>query len=170
MKHKILNLGCGNRLMENAINIDINPKTKADMILNLERRLPFRKNSIERIYCIHTLEHIDNAVQLIEEMWRVCKPWAKITIEVPYYKHPLAYCDLTHRHYFCESSFGHFTEEHCQSNYYTKARFRIRVTKLREKHRIKPSFLSPVESLRFELEVIKNSSFSPPPCGALPCP
>jgi ubiquinone/menaquinone biosynthesis C-methylase UbiE len=140
--------------MAGAINVDYNPKVNPDVVADFEKPLPFKDNSVEEIQCIHTLEHIEDAVGLIEEMWRVCKPNAKIIVEVPYYKSSLAYCDLTHKHYFCESSFGHFTEGHPQ-NYYSRARFKVKVTKLKCKHKIRPSFLSPVESLRFELEVIK---------------
>ena len=52
---KKLHLGCGSKIFEGWINIDMNPK--GDFTLDLREGLPFADNSVELIYTEHSLEH-----------------------------------------------------------------------------------------------------------------
>jgi len=160
MKYKILNLGCGNKPMENAINIDKNPKTKPDIILNLERKLPFKNNSVEAVHANHILAHLRDVYKVMDEVYRVCKNGAKIYIEVPYYKSPLAFTNLEHKHFFTEKTFEYCfntAKEDNEFRNYVKYRFSIDSMKLiKEKHRFLPGLLCPVDSIRVVLTVVKK--------------
>ena len=82
--HKRLHLGCGSKLFQGWINIDMN--LKGDITLDLREGLPFADNSVELIYTEHTLEHFyreHDAPFLLGECHRVLKPGAWIRITVP---------------------------------------------------------------------------------------
>ena len=88
MKIKKLNLGCGRKFKEGFINIDFEDFSYIGnnfMQLDLEKPLPFKDNSIDEVYCESCLEHIFNFYQLINEIYRVCKPDAKVTFLVPHF-------------------------------------------------------------------------------------
>lgn len=63
---------------------DYNPDIVGDI-----HDLPFRNNSKEAILCLAVLEHVENPIKAMEEMYRVLKPGGKILIYVPflYYYH-----------------------------------------------------------------------------------
>lgn len=44
---------------------------------------PFDDNSIDDITSIHTLEHLDNPLKVMCEIYRICKPNAEIFIQLP---------------------------------------------------------------------------------------
>ena len=55
-----LNYGCGEMKLEGFINIDIEKKVKPDLVCDLRKeKLPYKTNSVETIYCIHNIEHIE---------------------------------------------------------------------------------------------------------------
>lgn len=81
---KKLHLGCGSKIFEGWINIDMNPK--GDFTLDLREGLPFADNSVELIYTEHSLEHFyreHDAPFLLGECLRVLKPGARVRITVP---------------------------------------------------------------------------------------
>jgi len=91
-----LNLGCGNEKIKGYLNCDISKEVKPDKIVNLEKKLPFKNNSIDEIITNHTLEHIEKFIPLMEEFYRISKPGAIIKIRVPYFAYPGAFQDPTH--------------------------------------------------------------------------
>ncbi|WP_457549421.1 class I SAM-dependent methyltransferase [Archaeoglobus sp.] len=120
----ILDLGCGNRkVFESAIGIDI-IKTKAvDVIADIQN-LPFKDCSVDEIVCYQVLEHVDDVVKAMEEIWRVLKCGGRAIIEVPHVKGLDAFRDPTHKHFFTVASMEYFTPN-SEYNYYTKAKFKI---------------------------------------------
>jgi len=85
---------------------------------------PFADNSIEEIIADNILEHLDDVVVVMEELYRVCRNGAIIKISLPYYKSSGAFSDPTHKHFFTENSFQCFTVGH-EYHFYTKAKFKI---------------------------------------------
>lgn len=55
-----LNYGCGERKIEEFINIDIEPSIKPDLVCDLRKdAFPFENESIDEIWCLHNIEHIE---------------------------------------------------------------------------------------------------------------
>ena len=79
-----LHFGCGSRLKEGWINIDL--KDWADITLDLREPLPFRNDTCSIIYSEHFLEHIDYPepiTSLLMECRRVLKSGGILSIVVP---------------------------------------------------------------------------------------
>lgn len=92
MSEKIKNvqLGCGNHILDDYINIDINDK--ADIYWDVRKSLPFDDNSIEKIFSEHFFEHLDyptSANKVLEESYRILKDGGEIVIGVPDCDFPL---------------------------------------------------------------------------------
>lgn len=75
------------------------------------------------------LEHLEDVIKVIEELYRICQDGAILRIKVPYYKSSGAFTDPTHKNFFTESSFRYFSGED-EYSYYTKARFKVIKNKL----------------------------------------
>jgi SAM-dependent methyltransferase len=104
-----LNLGCGNDYKKRYINCDITDRVKVDKIVNLEEPLKmFKDNSINKIICFHTLEHIKNFVELMKELNRICKNNCIIHIKVPFYSAWGQFNDPTHVRFFTPFTFDYF--------------------------------------------------------------
>ena len=96
-----LNLGCGFNHLEGYLNVDQHPSTGADFVCNLETLpWPWEDNSIEEIQLKHVLEHLgqqtEKHLDIIKEIYRVCKSEALVVIEVPHPLHPDYLGDPTH--------------------------------------------------------------------------
>jgi len=118
MKKK-LDLGCGNRKMQGATGIDINPKTEADIIHDLNKTpYPLTESTFDEIFADNVIEHLDNVVKVMEEIHRISKPDGIIVIKVPYFRSRFAYIDPTHKHYFTVDSFSYFDPNHIHHTLY----------------------------------------------------
>jgi len=53
--------------------IDLRPGNGVDKIENIEK-LTFKNNSFDIIICIDTIEHVENPIKAVSEMFRVLKP------------------------------------------------------------------------------------------------
>ncbi|MFH1656543.1 MAG: methyltransferase domain-containing protein [Candidatus Nealsonbacteria bacterium] len=124
IKKMKLHLGCGNNYMKGYINCDYTNKVKVDKIVNLEKKLPFEDNSIDEIYSRNTFEHINDFMGLMKELYRICKPDAKLTIIVPYFSHYGAFQDPTHKRFFALRTFDYFDSKNSFS-YYSDVRFKV---------------------------------------------
>ena len=91
-----LNLGCGNDKKEGYLNCDISKDVRPDKIVDLEKKLPFKDNSVDEIYAKMVIEHINNLDLLFNEMYRICKNKAKILIRVPFFSSYHNFSDPTH--------------------------------------------------------------------------
>ncbi|MFZ1970831.1 MAG: methyltransferase domain-containing protein [Candidatus Nanoarchaeia archaeon] len=102
-----LNLGCGQVKLDGYLNCDISSTVNPDMVINLEKKLPFKDDSVDEIIAYHVIEHVWNIIPLINEMHRVVKKGGRIDIRVPYYSSSAAASDLTHLHPFSFTSFDY---------------------------------------------------------------
>lgn len=107
-----IDLGCGPRKKsQEYLGIDLFKMPGVDKVVNLEEhKLPFDTNSVDEVYTSHALEHINNLVPLIEEVWRILKPGGKFIVKTPHYKSENAFTDPTHVRLFTRESF-HFYDE-----------------------------------------------------------
>jgi hypothetical protein len=104
-----LNIGCGVFKKKGYINLDSSSSINPDQVWNLEKTpLPFKTNSIEEINAEHVLEHIQNFVPLINDLWRISKKGAIIKIKVPFYSSWGQFNDPTHVRFFTPFSFNYF--------------------------------------------------------------
>lgn len=125
-----LHLGCGKSKLPGFVGVDIASLKSVDVVCDLDHiPWPFKPSSTHECVLFHVLEHLQNTVQIMEEIWRICRPGALVRIIVPYYNSPGAFQDPTHVRFFTEQTFDYFTVDNARElslyNYYSKARFDI---------------------------------------------
>ena len=124
-----LNLGAGSDVKAGYINHDIVFLPGIDVVHNLnEYPWPWDNNSIDEIQVVDLLEHLDDFILAMEELYRVIKPGGSLHIKVPYWNSSFTYMDPTHKRGFHENTFHFFdpSKELCKlRHYYSHARFYI---------------------------------------------
>jgi predicted SAM-dependent methyltransferase len=123
-----LDIGCGASKKEGFIGVDILKFEGVDIVHDLSKfPYPFEENSIDEIWMDNVLEHIENPILVMNEIYRICSNEARITISVPYFRSFYSIIDPTHRNYFGVSWFNYFDPSHVfnQRYKYTDARFSI---------------------------------------------
>lgn len=127
-----LNIGCGKTLMEAPwVNLDkesmpgvdyvydldncgVHPTRIRQPILwsdpiggvleNVETKLPFEDDFFEEMLMSHILEHLKNPLAVMQELHRIARPDALLTVRVPYGSSDAAWEDPQHvRPYFLQS-------------------------------------------------------------------
>ena len=117
----ILNLGCGNRKITGAINIDYPEWNAEQYVIEIPLREARRyelgawtqvheamgsvmvrvpSNSIALIHAYHFLEHLADPRRMLREIQRVLMPGGVVNICVPHYWGSMAHHDLDHKHTF----------------------------------------------------------------------
>lgn len=111
---RIIDIGCGNKKQHGAIGVDISQSSEADQLFDLEEfPWPLDSDYYYIVYAIQVLEHLEDRVATMEEIWRICKDGALVIVSVPD-----GFCsgfaqDPTHKHpwnigtflYFCPGQF-----------------------------------------------------------------
>jgi len=98
---KILDVGCGFRKTLGAVGIDIDPRTNAEHIHDLNSfPYPFEDNTFDEVVSNHVLEHLNDTVPVLNEMHRITKNGGKVKIRIPHYTGISAWGDLTHKKTF----------------------------------------------------------------------
>ena len=100
-----LNLGCGRNPIDGFVNLDRQNLPGVDVVHDLEQfPLPFYDDTFDEILGVDLIEHVSNALGLMEELWRIAKPGALCTFILPYGSSDDAWEDPTHvRPYFVGS-------------------------------------------------------------------
>jgi len=82
---QLLNIGCGNRIHNDWVNIDKAPASQSVRQCDVENGLPFSDCSFDVVYHSHVLEHftVNDAPQFLAECHRVLKPGGLIRVVVP---------------------------------------------------------------------------------------
>ncbi len=109
-----IDLGCGVWKPEGFIGVDIYPSPNVDVVANLNRRFPFSDNSANMIRAHDVIEHLDNRIHTMNELWRISKPDALIDIRVPSTDGRGAFQDPTHVSFWNLNSFLYYCIEYPQ--------------------------------------------------------
>ncbi|MDX2151506.1 MAG: class I SAM-dependent methyltransferase [Bryobacteraceae bacterium] len=125
MPKRVLDVGCGVNKRPGAIGLDVNPRTKADVLCDLDRfPYPFRDASFDELHATHVIEHVADVVRTMEEFHRLVRPGGRIFITTPHYTDFSSFCDPTHRWHLNSFSFRYFGDDNAGYGYYSKARLR----------------------------------------------
>jgi len=121
-----LNLGCGNDIKKDYINLDCIKLNGVDIMHDITKiPYPFKDNNFDEIYCSHVLEHFLDLIPIMEELYRISKNKAKIKILVPYFSSTNFSGDPTHKRGFNLNTFNYF------NNHYYSNKVSINVLKKR---------------------------------------
>jgi SAM-dependent methyltransferase len=107
----VLDIGCGKRKIEpDAVGIDVSPHSAADHIWNLDQYpWPLPDNRFSRIHMSHVIEHLEDPMRAMAEVWRVAGDGAEVFIATPHFSSHNSYTDPTHRRHLTARSFEYFT-------------------------------------------------------------
>jgi SAM-dependent methyltransferase len=131
-KERVLDVGCGINKLAGAIGVDRNPRSRADVLCDLDRfPYPFRDSSFDRLQAIHVIEHVGDVIRTMEEFHRLVRPGGTIALATPHYTDFSSFCDPTHRWHLNSFSFRYFGEDHGGFGYYSRARLREKKVRLR---------------------------------------
>jgi ubiquinone/menaquinone biosynthesis C-methylase UbiE len=83
-----LNLGCGDKILEGFVNVDVvesRAGKRPDVICDLHKLTPFEDGSADEIMAIHVVEHFWRweVLDILKEWVRVLKPGGKMILECP---------------------------------------------------------------------------------------
>ena len=94
----LLDIGCGPAKAPGHVGLDRYPFPGVDAVRDLRRGLPFNDSIFDGVRAHHVLEHFggEDLLFLVDEMWRVCKPLARLEVTVPDATSPNRYRDPTH--------------------------------------------------------------------------
>lgn len=147
-----LNLGCGDDIRQGYVNCDLFKLQGVDLIIDLDKPLPFPDKSVDEVLFYNAIEHVKEPIFTIEEIWRVCKTGAKIFISAPHTANHVLNGKLVHRRNGINAfTFKSFNEKE-RYHYMSKAHFKILevhytmfcfkwLTKFFEKHFILTEYL-----------------------------
>ena len=176
---RVLELGCGFSKTPGAFGVDVITGSQADLIHDLDVfPYPLEDSAWDRIICRDVLEHVEDFVATMEEIWRVGSPGAIVEVRAPFMSSVNFFSDPTHRRAFTSRSFNYFLEgEAVHRLGYSKARFELLKCEYDSEERLKRhgihrwlldwanrnkahyenryAFLYPLYNIFFELRVVK---------------
>ena len=122
---KTLDIGCGRHKFPGSVGLDAVPLDTVDVVHDLNvYPYPFEADTFDRIRAIHVIEHLQSIVKTMEELHRIAKPGAIVTIVTPHYTDSSSWQDPTHIWHLNTRSFNYFQEDF-KTNWYSTARFRV---------------------------------------------
>ncbi|MFC1729992.1 methyltransferase domain-containing protein [candidate division KSB1 bacterium] len=143
-----LDIGCGKKKKDGFIGLDMadyRKLYKKDEFIrhDLNKGLPFADGSVDEIYSEDCIEHLHlnsryPIVAIMDELWRVCKPGARVKLIVPFALSASNFNNPTHINNFLPETFKYFTKDGFEWDKYTTKFWKI--IKLR---------LTPPRALRF---------------------
>jgi len=126
-----LNLGCGMIKKDGWVNLDYNSEYDPDIQADLNKPLPLEDNTVDEIICHHCVEHLNNIINFIKEIYRVSANNCLIQIRYPHFSDRSAYADPTHRHYLSHASLQYFEDVHLNEPHALIHSVRLRTIKKR---------------------------------------
>jgi Methylase involved in ubiquinone/menaquinone biosynthesis len=124
-ERRILDVGCGVNKYPGSIGIDVNPRTRADVLCDLNHfPYPFRDGSFDELRAVHVIEHVSDVIRTMEEFARLVRPGGRIFLVTPHYTDFSSFCDPTHRWHLNSYSFRYFGDDNAGFGYYSKTRLR----------------------------------------------
>lgn len=89
------------------------------MVLDVARETwPWVDNSVDEVNAEHVLEHIEPGepfFHCLRELYRVCKPGAKVQVTLPHPSHDIFLNDPTHRQAIMPGTLAMFNKRHVEA-------------------------------------------------------
>lgn len=94
-----INLGSGSKRYPGYANVDNDPGSNPDYLIDLEKdEYPFANDSVTAVIAHHVFEHLgDGFFHAVKELYRVCQNGAIIDVRVPHPRHDTFLIDPTHK-------------------------------------------------------------------------
>lgn len=107
-----LNVGCGRNIKDGWVNLDYMGLPGVDIVANLEGgcTIPLADDTVDEFLLSHVIEHIRDTLPLMQELHRIARPGAQMTIRVPYGASDDAHEDPTHVRCYFLKSFNYFSQ------------------------------------------------------------
>ena len=130
-----LNIGGGKLRLPGYLSVDNNPNAgRTDVVHNLDRLpWPFETGSVQEIVMDHVLEHLEDTIGVIQELYRISADGARLEIRVPHFS-----CNWTHpghKRAIGVGLFDHFDPAH--DEHYGDCRFVVESVRL---HWMRPRY------------------------------
>ena len=106
-----IDLGCGTSKPYGFVGVDVSPGSGVDIVADLSKRFPFEDNSVDEVRAHDVIEHLQDRIHTMNEIWRICKPGAKVDIRVPSTDGRGAFQDPTHISFWNINSFLYYCSE-----------------------------------------------------------
>jgi SAM-dependent methyltransferase len=130
-----VDLGCGEHKTRGTLGLDNVAVPGVDILGDLNQGLPFKDSSLDAVYANHVLEHLNDFLGTMNEIYRVCKPGALVFVKVPHAASTfVTWKDPTHQRGLFVATFAYFDDTYFDGaafSYYSPARFRIERARLR---------------------------------------
>lgn len=95
-----VDLGCGKKKSKDAVGIDADPQSDADIICNIGAEpIPLDDSSVDKVTATQFFEHLDDPIPVLNEVCRILKDNGELFIEVPHYSSHIAH-GLGHKQYY----------------------------------------------------------------------
>lgn len=109
-----LNLGSGYRRLDGFLNVDCDPLTEPDILMDFENdRFPIQDNSVDEIIAHHVFEHIgEGYFDFLKELYRICKNGCVLDIKFPHYRSDLQWMDPSHKRVLMIDQFLLFSKKY----------------------------------------------------------
>lgn len=108
-----LDIGCGQNKQPGFTGVDRTLLQGVDIVCDINYGLPFADNSVDGVMASHVLEHVDELIVAMEDVYRVCKHKSIVCILAPYAHTSLNMANPYHKYHFNEHTPRFFTK----SNY-----------------------------------------------------
>lgn len=108
---RILNLGCGHDVREDAVNVDCAEGPGVDVVWDLDHNLkawPFEESRFDQVLAIDILEHLSRPLLFLQNCWHALGHGYEMTIRVPHYTSLNFAVDPTHARSYDVRSFDYF--------------------------------------------------------------
>ena len=106
-----IDLGCGINKPNGFVGVDLCSGLGVDIVADLSQRFPFEDNSVDEVRAHDIIEHLPERIHTMNEIWRICKPGAKVDIRVPSTDGRGAFQDPTHISFWNINSFLYYCNE-----------------------------------------------------------
>jgi len=119
-----LNLGCGSKIEDKAVNVDKYSAVGIDVVHDLDViPYPFESASFDEVILDNVLEHLEKPIDVLDEIYRLLKVGGTTKIVVPYFRSLWSYVDPTHKSWYTVHSFDYAVKgtETSKKYMYTKS-------------------------------------------------
>jgi FkbM family methyltransferase len=107
-----VDIGCGDSKPNGFVGVDICPGDQVDIVADISSAFPFEDNTVDELRAYDVVEHLPDRINTMNEIWRVCKPGAKVDIVVPSTDGRGAFQDPTHISFWNINSFRYYSVQY----------------------------------------------------------